>query len=389
MEPTKKQFYFNGVNSEIIVHTNSESTKINVSEFINNYDCELEREFNMDSSKIKKYLVNEDVRIDSLDASGNLTTSKITHILHKEGSSGNSIFDFEYNNDKFFVSNLAIYDKKKSKIIISPLDNIDQKFIIQNVGKFADDTIEEINNIELSTKCGFLVGYWLLRGGFSKLEKDADDEFICFKGKDTDSEFIGGIINQIFPNNTSFRKKSYKDFEFVILVNNDFQEFVIDKFRSKRLSPIVLQFNDDFIKGLFFSFIYCRSYISKDKNDNSYLVISNKNRDLLEDLHFILKNKFSINSKFISTNDSLSFKINKKLRDILKVGIDASLFNIDFNELTIAESKEFFVKGTPNFKIVPWYKTKIAKNEEVENSYTFKLENNKIFMLSNGMFVLG
>ncbi len=385
----KKQFYFNGINSDIIIYNNDNTNKINIGEFINRFECVLEREFTMGESKIKKYKVIEDVYIDSLNTDGQLSTSKIEYLMHKEGESDNDVYDVEYNNDKCLISNLAIYDKKKNKIIISPLENVDQKFIVQNVGKFFETNITEYNNIELNIKSGFLVAYWLLRGGFNKLEKESEDSFICFKGKEPDSDFISTVLNNMFPNATTFRKKNnYKDFEFLILIHNEFQEFITNKFESKHINSWVLQTNEEFIKGMLFAFIYCRSYMSKDKNNNSYLVISNKNKELLEELQFILKNKFSLNSKFISTNDSLSFKINEKLMSFLKVGVEEKLFSIDFEELTIAKTKEFYIKGSTNFKIIPWYKVKVSKNEEVGNTYTLKLNNSKVFMIFNGLFVL-
>ncbi len=387
--PNKKQFYFNGINSDVIIYNNDNSHKINIADIVKNYECVLEREFVMGDSKIKKYKITDELYIDSLNAEGEMSTSKIDCLMHKEGVSDNAVYDVEYNNDKCLVSNLAIYDKKKSKIIISPLENVEQKFIVQNVGKFFQNTITEINNIELNIMSGFLAAYWLLRGGFNKLEKDSEDSFICFKGKEPDSDFITTVLNHIFPNSTTFRKKNnYKDFEFLILVHNEFQDFIINKFGSKHITPWVLQACDDFIKGMLFAFIYCRSYISKDKNNNSYLVISNKNKTLLEELQFILKNKFSLNSKFISTNDSLSFKINDKLMDFLKVGVEEKLFAIDFEDVSITKTKEFYIKGSNNFKIIPWYKIKVNKNEEVENTYTLKLNNSKVFMISNGLFVL-
>lgn len=384
----KKQFYFNGIDADLLVHTDDSVNKINISEIIDSYNCTLEREFTIDQSKIKKYKLNSDIFIDSLDSNGSLSVSKITHILHKEGCSGNKIYNIEYNSDKCLISNLAIYDKKKGKIIISPINNIEQKFIIQNVGRFAYDTLIKHNHIELNIKTGFLVGYWLLRGGFNRLEKD-DCEFLYFKGKENDLELLNSILHQIFPNSTVFKKKSYKDFELLILVNNDFQNFIVEKFGNKKIPNWILRTHEDFIKGILFSFIYCRCYISKDKNDNSYLVISNKNKELLENLNFILKNKFSIYSKFISNNyNSLSFKINKKLYEILTVGIEEKLFSIDdINDINLSEYKEFFIKDT-SFKIIPWYKLKITQDEKVENSFTLKLDNNKIFMLHNGLFVL-
>ena len=385
----KKTFYFNSVTSDIIVYDNFDSKKINIGDFVKTYDCTLEREFNMDESKIKKYKVNSDLYIDSLNTDGKLITSKIEYIMHKEGSSNNIIYDVEYNNDVCSVSNLAIYDKKKSKIIISPLSNIDQKFVVQNVGKFSGDGLVVYNYVDLNIKTGFLVGYWLSRGWYRKLEKDSEEEYTCFKGKEEDLSFIGDIINQEFQTSTVIkRKNNYKNFEFLILINNEFQEFITEKFENKRIPSWVLKTCDEFIIGLLFSFIYNRSYLSKDKNNNSYLVVSNKNKELLEDLQYILKSKFSLNSKFISTNESLSFKINEKLVEFLKFGIDNKLFNIDFDDITVGKTKEFYIKGSENFKIIPWYKMKVNKNENVENSYTLKLDNSKIFMLANGLFVL-
>ena len=385
----KKQFYFNGVSSDIIVYINSTPIKLNISDFTKNFDCVLEREFNMNSSSIKKYKVNEDLYIDSLNEEGKLVTSKIEYIMHKEGLSDNALYDIEYNNDNSIISNIAIYDNKKSKIIISPIKDIEQKFIIQNIGKFSDIQINEYNNIKLNRKNGFVIGYWILRGGFNRIEKDSDDEFICFKGKDSDSDFMNNILNETFSNSTSFRKKSIKDFEFLVIINENLQEFIVSKFGKKNLPEWLLQVDNEFLIGVFYSFIYCRSYLSKDKLGNSYLVVLNRNKELLEQLNFLLKQKLGIYSKFISTNDSsLSFKINQKLFDLLKQGVDEKLINMDIESIKISETKEFFVKGY-NYKIIPWYKVKFKSNVETENSYTLKLENNKVFMLSNGLFVLG
>lgn len=393
METIKKQFYFNGINSEIIVYPeNLPPVKLNISEFIKTFNCEFDRDLTIggDSSiTIKKYKVKDNVHIDSLDEDGNLTFSKIDYILCKEGLEENALYDLEYNNDIDTISNIAIFDKKKNKIVISPGGELDQKFIIQNIGKYSNIQHNTIGNVELNMTSGFIVGYWLQRGTFGRVDRTSEDEFIMFRGKAEDSNFIMDVLKANSDRSVSYRKQSTNDFEFLIMVNNDLQDLISEKFFKKTIPIWLLQANTDFLKGLFYSFVYCRSYISKDKNNNNYLVVTNKNKELLHGLNYLCKQKFGIYSKFISNNGcTLSFKINKKLHELLQEGVDEKLIIANMKTVEIADSKEFFVKGY-NYKIIPWYKIKTTPNLECSETFTLKMEDSKIFMLANGLFVLG
>ncbi|MBK7107439.1 MAG: hypothetical protein IPH62_19405 [Ignavibacteriae bacterium] len=389
LQQSNKQYYFNGIQSNILIYKDNIPIKLEISTLLDMVDCTLENEVTIDSSKIKNWKINEEIYIDSLNANGEVVLSKINYLIQKEGESNNCLYEVDYNNEKIILSNIAIYDKKKEKVVVSPLKNIEQKFIIQNINHCGLDNIDNLYNLKFNYDLGFIVGSWIVSGGFSKIEKTDEYDYLSFKRKEPELDFISNIISRSLSDSTSFKKKTPKNFDILLVVNNNLQELISDKFKFGEIPLWLLSTDDEFIKGIFYSFIFYKSYLSKDKKNNEYLVLLNKNRKILEDLSYIMKRKFGIYSKFTSNNEnSLSFKFNDKLLSLIKEGIENKLIvNFNTSEITnISPLKEYFIKG---YKIIPWYKIKINTNNKINETFSLKLNQNKIFMLSNGTFVLG
>jgi hypothetical protein len=364
-------------NSQLIVYNGNNVHFINGIEIIEHFNCEL-----VDSnSEFLKYSINEDVYIDSLTKNNNLEFSKIINIYIKQ--TPGVIYDLFLNNATYYISNVLCFNlKQKKSYFVKNLENIEKKFLLQNIDKFNSDVIDSLENIKLNLTNGFLVGYWLLRGGFQQIKKN-DIEHPSWSGNPENID----LFKILLKNETYLIKDFKNNLESIVLINEEFTDFFKFYFKQSRNKTFPLWIYSaplEFIQGLLYGLIAANSYISVDSKNNHYLTIKIINSNLIYNINQLLEFRLNIYSKVIGKNNYLSLKINNKLYELLKFGIDEKFIKVnEFNDIDPILSKEI---KYDKYKILPWYKCKINK-KEVDNLFSLELENNNIHMISNGLFV--
>lgn len=342
-----------------------------------------------EDESICRYNIIDDVYIDSISYDSNnqinFELDKIENItINKHDKNCYHIY---FNEHIFDTTNLVFFNNIKKNIYAdSDLLNIEKCFILQNINNPLNyQVFDSYDGFELTKDFGFLVGYWLLRGGFQRIDK-VDCEQVSWSGREFDIEVIKKIITD-----QPYLVKPFKDnkSDILVLINSDFYEFFKTHFKNERNKTFpnwLFLANNDFILGFFYGIIAANSYISYDKKKNFYLAVKIMNSNLITNINRLFEFRFKLFSRVIGAeNNYLSFKITNKIYDLIKSGTDEKYFSLEhYENIKYVESKEIFYQ---NFKILPWYKFKVTKEEESTNTYTLGLVKNDMYMLDCGFFV--
>jgi hypothetical protein len=174
-------------NTKLIIYSDDNVHFINGNDILNKFNCELIQT----EDEFLKYQINDDIYIDSLNKENKIEQTRINCIYIKQNPS--ELFEIFLNNSNQYVSNILCFSvKQKKPYFIKNLESLEKKFILQNLSKFNFDQIEQVDSINLNMNIGYLVGYWLLRGGFQQIKKN-DVEHISWSGKDENIEIFKNI----------------------------------------------------------------------------------------------------------------------------------------------------------------------------------------------------
>jgi len=366
-------------NSNIIIYKDNTAHVLNIGQIIS--------KFNTEQITDSEYNVIDELYINTLTQSNKLELTKINKVYHKD--SNESLNYININDDVNFLSNVVCFNNKQKTIFIQNSNNLEKKYAVQNNNLNPFDTISQISDLELDITLGYLIGYWLLRGGFFKVDKK-NEEYPSWSGREQDILRIKHVLK----NQTSLTKSFKENLELILLLDPTYNTLFRDNFISnnnklnsaKKLPDWVLIAKQNFIQGLFYGLVAANSYISNDSKGNFYLAIKINNPNVISLLHNIFKIRLGIYSRIIGENNHLSFKFNNKLHSTLLNGIEQNYIFIDnFEDVIPIANKEIIYNS---FKIIPWYKFKSnINNLLVNDSYSLGLDNNKsIIMLSNGLF---
>ena len=358
---------------------------IQMDQLINRLNCELDPDQN--TNQISVFNVKDDVYINTL--SDKLTTdiTKINKIfINSSIASLNSVV---YNNINQLLSNIVCYNLKTKELACSDVNTIYKQFVLQSPVLPIDNTITNIEEVELNQETGYLIGYWLLRGGFYRLNQQ-NSESPSWSGRLEDIEQIKHVLtNNQTSVTTSLKENTYLLVVFDLLLENLIRsQFQLDK-KHKNIPNWVFNSPVDFITGMFYGLIAANSYLSKDNKNNNYIAVKVPSNFAVI-ISQLIQSRLGIYSKIVGNGKNfLSFKINYKLFNILQTGIQFKLIHIEnFETLgNVERNKEIIVKK--QYRAIPWYKFKINQFPvKLENnlSYSFELDNNKYYMLSNGLY---
>jgi hypothetical protein len=360
---------------------------IAMDQLINRLDCELDTNHN--NNQISILNIKDDVFINTL--SDKLTTepNKINKIyINRSIASLNSVV---YNNINQLLSNLVCYNLKTKELNYSDVNTIHKQFALQSPILPIEESnqINSIENVELNQSTGYLIGYWLLRGGFYRLNQQ-NSESPSWSGRLEDIEQIKHVLSSNQTSvTTSLKENTHLLVVFDLLLEHLIRDqFQLDK-KHKNIPNWVFNSPIEFITGLFYGLIAANSYLSKDTKNNNYIAVKVPS-NFANTISQLIQNRLGIYSKIVGNGKNfLSFKINFKLFNIIQIGIQSKLIHIEnFETLgNVERNKEIIVKK--QFRAIPWYKFKVNQFPvKLENniSYSFELENNKYYMLSNGLY---
>lgn len=367
-------------NSNITVYKDDVAAYIiNIGEILNKFKC--------NQITNEEYSLIDDVYISTLTADNKLSYSRINKIFRR-----NSAEDLSYiniNDDINFLSNILCFNNKQRVFFNHTTDNLDKKFAVQYNSDTSIAIIDKIDNIPLDMDLGYLVGYWLLRGGFFKLDKH-NKEFPSWSGREEDINKLKNILKD----QTNLIKSFKDNLQLLLLLEHQFNDFFRNNFISnsekinsvKKLPDWLLMAKQEFLQGIFYGLVAANSYISNDSKGNFYLAIKITNSNIINLIHDLFKSKFGIYSRIIGDNNHLSFKINSKIYEFIQTGINKKYITIeDFEDVIPIMTKEILFD---EFKIIPWYKFKSnIYNVTTNVSYSLELSNgDSVIKLSNGLF---
>lgn len=363
-------------NTKLIIYNGNNVQFLNGSDILDNFNCKLIET----TDEYTKYNILEELYIDSINKQNELEHSKITDIYIKNNET--ELFELFLNNSINYISNIMCFNNKnKQSFFTNDLENLEKKFMLQNLNKFNYSVIDHIESIQLTLKNGFLIGYWLLRGGFEKIKKD-DIDHPSWSGKIEHIEIFKNLFNE----NTYLNKSFKNNLELIVLIDPEFTDFLKFYFKQSKNKTFPLWIYSapiDFIQGLMYGLICANSYISIDSNNNYYLTIKIINSNLIHHINQLFEYRLNIYSKLIGDDKYLSFKINTKLFELIEFGKNEKLiFPENSDNIDPVINKEIKYNS---FKILPWYKCKITK-KTVESSFALDLDNNNAHMISNGLF---
>lgn len=367
-------------NGNVVVYNNENAYNLNIGDIIKQFRCEKANTY----SEITEYSILDSLYIDSLNSNFKSEIVKINKIYERDAIS--TLNYINVNDDIQYLSNIVCFNNKSKKIYIQNANELDNKFVIANNSPLEYKHINFVNDIHLNRNFGYLVGYWLLRGGFFKVD---NNEYPSWSGRENDIDKL-----KLFLKDQTSLTKSFKEkLQILLLIEDIYYEFfknnfVINNKHSQKYIPNwMLIAKQEFLQGLFYGLIASNSYISSDTKGNYYLAIKVTNPNIIKELHTIFKFRFGIYSRIIGANNHLSFKFNKKLYEFILFGIDKKYIEIEnFELINPILNKEILYSS---FKVIPWYKFKKNTNSELEyptNSFSLSLASNSIYMLSNGLF---
>jgi hypothetical protein len=367
-------------NSNITVYKDDVAAYIiNIGEILNKFKC--------NQITNEEYSLIDDVYIPTLTADNKLSYSRINKIFRKNSAEGLSYINI--NDDINFLSNILCFNNKQRVFFNHAADNLDKKFAVQYNSDTSIAIIDKIDNIPLDMDLGYLVGYWLLRGGFFKLDKH-NKEFPSWSGREEDINKLKNILKD----QTNLIKSFKDNLQLLLLLEHQFNDFFRNNFISnsekinsvKKLPDWLLMAKQEFLQGIFYGLVAANSYISNDSKGNFYLAIKITNLNIINLIHDLFKSKFGIYSRIIGDNNHLSFKINSKIYEFIQIGMNKKYITIeDFEDVIPIMTKEILFD---EFKIIPWYKFKSnIYNVAMNVSYSLELSNgDSVIKLSNGLF---
>lgn len=371
-------------NSNIIVYQDDIASICNVGEILTRFEC---KPVTSDTSGILEYNVLDDIYVNTLNSANKLEFTRVNKVYHQTDNVNLSYINI--NDDVNFLSNIVCFNNKQKTIFVQPADNLEKKYPIQNDIGLQCEFINKYKNLELDQQLGYLVGYWLLRGGFFKIDKK-NEEYPSWSGRESDINKLKNIVQ----NHTSLVKSFKENLQLLLLLESEYNDFFRNNFIQnsnktnsvKKLPDWILIAKQEFLQGLFYGLIAGNSYISNDSKGNFYLAIKVSNPNIISLLHDIFKIRFGIYSRIIGDNNHLSFKFNGKLHSFVYLGISKKFICIDnFEDIVPIINKEIIFN---NFKVIPWYKFKNnINNLTASSAYSLGLANGETtIMLSNGLF---
>lgn len=367
-------------NSNVTVYKDDVAAYIiNIGEILNKFKCT--------QITNEEYSLIDDVYISTLTADNKLSYSRINKIFRRNSAEGLSYINI--NDDINFLSNILCFNNKQRSFFNHSADNLDKKFAVQYNNDTSIAIIDKIDNIPLDMDLGYLVGYWLLRGGFFKLDKH-NKEFPSWSGREEDINKLKHILKD----QTNLIKSFKDNLQLLLLLEHQFNDFFRNHFMQnpekinsiKKLPEWLLMAKQEFLQGIFYGLVAANSYISNDSKGNFYLAIKITNSSIINLVHDLFKSKFGIYSRIIGDNNHLSFKINSKIFEFIQVGINKKYITIeDFEDVIPIMTKEILFD---EFKIIPWYKFKSnIYNVTTDVAYSLELSNgDSVIKLSNGLF---
>lgn len=373
-------------NTTLILYQDDKASIYNIGDILTKFEC---KPVPTDSTNIFEYNVLDDVYINTLNSFNKIELTRINKIFHKADTS--ELHYVNINDDVNFLSNVVCFNNKQKTIFSRPAVNLEKSYPIQDNERMHYEFINHYKHIDLDKTLGYLVGYWLLRGGFFKIDKK-NEEYPSWSGRESDINKLKNIVH----NHTSLVKSFKENLQLLLLLEPEYNDFFRNNFiqnnnktnSNKKLPEWLLIAKQEFLQGLFYGLIAGNSYISNDSKGNFYLAIKVSNSSIISLLHDIIKIRFGIYSRIIGDNNHLSFKFNNKLYEFVSNGINQKFISIDnFEDVIPIINKEIIFN---NFKVIPWYKFKNnINNVTVSNAYSLGLANGEnIIMLSNGLFTV-
>lgn len=365
----------NFLNSDVLLYSNHNSAyHLNIVDIIKNFKVEKTK----NGESFTQYKLIDELYIDSFK-NGKIELNKINSILIKPYDE-TEVQYLNLNDDYNFISNILCCNTNKKNYFIQPIDKLNNTYAVQNQTlKHPHITFKD--DIHLTLNFGYIIGYWLLRGGFYKIN---GKEHLSWSGRESDIS----NLKDAFSSYTYIAKAFKEDLQMILLIENKIQEVIINNFCHNKLKSLpdwLFLAKQDFIQGLLYGLIASNSYISSDTKNNFYLAIKITNPKLIGPLHNLFKFRLNIYSRIIGDNNHLSFKFNKKLYDFITNGIVKKLINIpQIEEIQPVINKEIIINS---FKLVPWYKFKTVNHSvKISHLASLELKSHDPIMLSNGIF---
>jgi len=373
-------------NTTLILYQDDKASIYNIGDILTKFEC---KPVPTDNTNVFEYNILDDIYINTLNSFNKIELTRINKIFHKADTS--ELHYVNINDDVNFLSNVVCFNNKQKTIFSRPAVNLEKSYPIQDNERMHYEFVNDYKHINLDKTLGYLVGYWLLRGGFFKIDKK-NEEYPSWSGRESDITKLKNIVH----NHTSLVKSFKENLQLLLLLEPEYNDFFRNNFiqnnnktnSNKKLPEWLLIAKQEFLQGLFYGLIAGNSYISNDSKGNFYLAIKVGNSSIISLLHDIIKIRFGIYSRIIGDNNHLSFKFNNKLYEFVSNGINQKFISIDnFEDVIPIINKEIIFN---NFKVIPWYKFKNnINNVTVSNAYSLGLANGEnIIMLSNGLFTV-
>lgn len=371
-------------NSSIIIYQDDIASICTIGDILNKFEC---KPVQNEVPNLHEYNILDDIYINTLNSINKIEFTRINKIYHQPNTTNLSYVNI--NDDVNFLTNIVCFNNKQKTIFIQPADNLEKKYPIQNNCGLQYEFITDYKSLDLDKNLGYLVGYWLLRGGFFKIDKK-NEEYPSWSGRESDINKLKNIVQ----NHTTLVKAFKENLQILLLLEAKYNDFFRNNFIQnsnktnsiKKLPDWILIAKQEFLQGLFYGLIAGNSYISNDSKGNFYLAVKVSNSSIISLLHNIIKIRFGIYSRIIGDNNHLSFKFNNKLYEFISMGINQKFISIDnFEDIIPIINKEIIFN---NFKVIPWYKFKNNVNQvSISDGYSLGLANGETtIMLSNGLF---
>lgn len=381
----KTKFTFSAVNnSNILIYHNRNPKIIPINELLNHTDHDIINEITNQKSNTKtiEYSVSDDIYIHTLNISNEIRLNKI-HRFYEFQNIINLFEILPYSLPPFNLTSLnSIIDNNNQQQTIFYED--ETEFAIKRNFKLLGNKIEQIDDIELSSHLGYLVGIFLGRGYIERKDKNLKGDVVLLGTKDN-KDIIDNILTTKL-HLSSFHKNIDGKIDHFTIFDNWFNEFFNNHFSDHDIPDWFYSAPYIFLNGFVHGFFQTNGTVAFNKeNTKAFITFKVSSERLTKQLIELFINRYGFLTTFSLIPNKpfckMSIKLTKELFGLLESGFSyKSIFNENKREL-LAKSTGIYFSNPLN---IPY---RYRKNKKLTTGFNLFIPQCKGFLLNNGLFV--
>lgn len=202
-------------------------------------------------------------------------------------------------------------------------------------------TIDNFYDTDLTADFGYILGQWITRGFIINKRQNKYNGCLAIPIPIEHLELFQQKLRKI--NNIPYLHNVKDDEEYVVLLNDDVNNFIKSEFSHKKsLPPFFYNVNSDFINGIIYGVFHTNGTITFNKqHSRAFLTIKLINYEFAKEFLNFLMVKFGVSGSFSKLENAkcckISININAKIKDILE---NAFTYNYTTNANKLALCNE-------------------------------------------------